>query len=283
MKNLTYISLGVLVVILLAAYYLISAGTSLTIVAAGDIAKKDGRQVEVANLISKLNPDKVLVLGDTAYDAGTTQEFATLYDPSWGVFKNKTAPSPGNHEYKTPNAAGYYDYFGELAGPDRRGYYSFDIDNWHFISLNSEAINEAQLTWLNEDLSKTSQPCILAYWHVPLFSSGSVHGSNPKTKVFWTSLFAKGADLVLNGHEHFYERYEKLNPEGFEESKGIRQIIVGTGGAPQYGFGNTKRGSEVRLTGNYGVLELTLKDNSYVGEFKDINQKVLDRIEGQCN
>lgn len=240
---------------------------SHSIVAVGDIAQEGGKYSSVADLIVRLNPDKVLLLGDNAYNSGSISEFEKLYDPSWGVFKLKTAPSPGNHEYKTPMASGYYTYFGSVAGPEGRGYYSFDMDTWHIISLNSEVLDQSQYGWLMNDLDMTTKSCILAYWHKPLFSSGKEHGSNVEMKKFWDLLYARGADVVLNGHEHFYERFSKQDPEGKLDKNGIREFVVGTGGAELYGFKSVLSNSEARATGHHGVLQMILAENSYDSKF----------------
>jgi acid phosphatase type 7 len=238
------------------------------IVAVGDIVQKGGKYEKTAKLVSELKPQTILLLGDTAYEKGTPEQFRDLYDPSWGVFKDISAPAPGNHEYKTPGASGYYEYFGESAGPDRRGYYSFDVGSWHIISLNSEVLNDAQLEWLEKDLTANVQPCILAYWHQPLFSSGAGQGNYLLIRPLWDRLYEHGADLVLNGHEHVYERFAKQNSDEKPDSHGIRQFTVGTGGASQYGFKKVVRpNSEVRAHDQYGVLMLWLKDDSYDAEF----------------
>ncbi len=259
--------------------------SSITIVAAGDVAKTaTGKNVQTGQLIQSLNPIKVLVLGDLAYEDGTLAEFNSKYDPSWGQFKNKTAPAPGNHEYNTSGARGYYDYFGTLAGPDRRGYYSFDLGNWHIVSLNSEVVNQAQINWLEQDLSSNTKACILAFWHKPVFSSGD-HGNNSVTKPLWDKLQAKGADLVLVGHDHNYERFAKQNSNGQASATGIRQIVVGTGGASQNQFKTIRANSEMRATNQWGVLELKLKDTSYDAFFRPAaGSTFTDSITNQnCN
>ncbi|MES2215791.1 MAG: metallophosphoesterase [Patescibacteria group bacterium] len=255
------------------------------IVAAGDIAEKGGDQAKTAALVRSLHPEKVLTLGDTVYESGTAAEFKEFYEPTWGAFKNITAPTVGNHEYKTPGAAGYYDYFGNLAGPDRRGYYSYDLGAWHLISLNSEVINKKQLDWLVQDLGATDKKCILAYWHEPLFSSGNEHGNNPLMRVFWERLYAQGTDIILNGHDHDYERFAKQNPQGRADPRGIREFVAGTGGGDQRGFVPAEATTEVRTTGVPGVLQLTLRDGSYDAEFKSVEGSTFtDKIsEQKCN
>ncbi len=256
-----------------------------TIVSAGDIAQEGGEQARTADLVKRLHPDRVLSLGDMVYKNGSATEFRDLYEPTWGTFKAITAPTVGNHEYQTHGATGYYDYFGELAGPDRRGYYSFDLGAWHLISLNSEVMSKMQLNWLVQDLKATNKKCILAYWHKPLYSSGTEHGNNPLMRVFWERLYESGADVVLNGHDHDYERFAKQNPFARADQKGIREFVVGTGGAGERSFTMTKPNSEVRATGEFGVLEITLKDDSYDAEFKSAEGSTFtDKISNQkCN
>jgi hypothetical protein len=244
-----------------------STSTAVTIAAAGDIAQNGGKQHFTSQLVKSLNPYRVLTLGDNVYENGTLAEFNELYAPSWGQFAASTEPSPGNHEYNTPGAAGYFDYFGPFAGPDRRGYYSFNAGNWHVVSLNSEVLSQSQLDWLRQDLSQNTRSCILAYWHKPLFSSGS-HSGDPNQRPFWDILYQHGADLVLNGHDHNYERFAKQNPSGLVDPNGIRQFIVGTGGAALRSVSSTKANSEAANGTSHGVLLLTLRDNNYDAEFK---------------
>jgi len=143
----------------------------------------------------------VFTLGDNAYESGTAKQFRDCYDPTWGRHKARTRPSPGNHDYVTPGAAAYYDYFGESAGPDRHGYYSFELGAWHIVSLNSEidaGPESAQAQWLAADLAAHPAACTLAYWHKPIFSSGSVHGNDPHMRPIWNILAHAGADVVVN-------------------------------------------------------------------------------------
>ncbi len=293
MERRTLYSLSALVAVLLIAsgflYFSEKDESELPqniIVAAGDIGMVvNGAQQKTAALVQSLHPEKVLILGDAAYGSSSYDDFMQLYDPSWGQFKNITAPSPGNHEYFSPRAEGYFTYFGSLAGKTRGGYYSYDLGSWHLISLNSEAITQDQLNWLANDLSATHKECILAYWHRPLFSSGEEHGNYLPVRIFWDLLHKKGVDLVLSAHGHNYERFDKQDPEGEADKKGIRQFVVGTGGAQRAGFFDPKANSAVRNSSEYGVLLLTLKAHSYDAEFKALpGSKFTDKIEGQwCN
>jgi hypothetical protein len=239
-------------------------------VGAGDIALcgSDGAEA-TARLLDGI-AGTVFTLGDNAYEAGTAEQFRDCYDPSWGRHKARTRPSPGNHDYGTPGAAGYYDYFGESAGPDRRGYYSFDFGAWHVVSLNSEVDagpESAQAQWLQADLAAHAATCTLAYWHKPLFSSGSVHGNDRHMRAIWQILAAARADVVLNGHDHIYERFAPQNVDGAADPQGMREFVAGAGGSNLYGIGQVQPNSEVRGIGTFGVLKLTLHATSYDWEF----------------
>lgn len=240
------------------------------IVGAGDIAAAGGAQKQTAGLISGINPTAVFTLGDNAYDSGTLSEYRSHYDPSWGRFNSIVRPVPGNHDYHTPGASGYFAYFGRRAPAD---YYSYDIGAWHLIALNGEidvSADSAQEQWLRRDLTAHSNTCTLAYWHEPRFSSGSHHGSDPSFAPFWLDLYAAGADVVLNGHEHNYERFAKQTPSAQPAANGIREFVVGTGGRSHYGFGVPVANSELRNATAYGVLSLTLHARSYDWRFTSV-------------
>ena len=232
--------------------------------------------------------DAILPLGDLQYPDGTLDQFTQGYDPSWGQHAPNTYPVVGNHEYQVPGAQGYFDYWaskGRPTGGAAGGYFSFDVGAWHLIALNSNctpvpcAEGSPQNDFLEQDLASTSRSCIAAYWHHPLFNSGSVHGSAMPSgaKAFWIDLFAAGADIVLNGHEHNYQRYAKQDPEGQPASNGIREFVVGTGGKAHYGMLEAKDANyEVGNTTDFGVLRLYLGDNSYTWEFVGVGGAVLD-------
>jgi hypothetical protein len=212
----------------------------------------------------------VFTLGDNVYDAGTAAQFSNCYDPTWGRHKARTRPAPGNHEYDTSGAAPYYSYFGANAGSAGLGYYSYDIGNsWHIVSLNSEvdaSATSVQAQWLRDDLANSSAPCTLAYWHKPLFSSGQ-HGNLPNTQELWRILHQYGADVVLNGHDHDYERFAPQDPYGNPDPNGIREFVVGTGGAERRSFSVIRPNSEIRDYSTFGVLKLTLHATSYDWQF----------------
>lgn len=255
-------------------------GPSVTIYAAGDIAEcrslapKDTMAARTADVIAAaLATDTTavaLTLGDNAYRDGTTADYANCYEPTWGRFKQRTLPSPGNHEYHTPSAAGYFDYFGALAGPERRGYYSKTIGSWHVISLNSNlkgSDQQAQLDWLKADLATHRSGCALAFWHHPVFSSGD-HGNNANMRDAWRLLAAAGTDLVLSGHDHDYERFAPQDVDGnLDVQRGIRQFVVGNGGARLTPIVTRRAHSEAANDTNFGVIKLQLAKTGYAWEF----------------
>src|SRR6266536_981283 len=242
---------------------------SVVLAAAGDICATGPDCAPTATLLDTIAPSRVIALGDNAYEDGSLAQYTSVYDPNWGRPKAKTSPTPGNHEYHTPGASGYFTYFGGRAPAT---YYSYDLGSWHLISLNGEVSATAgseQETWLKNDLAAHAGQCTLAYWHEPRFSSGTTHVSNASFDPFWRDLYAAGADIVLNGHEHNYERFAPQNPSGVADSAGIREFVVGTGGASEgeFPFGTPIANSEVRNTGTSGVLQLTLNATGYDWKF----------------
>jgi hypothetical protein len=249
------------------------------IVAAGDIANCAGEGDEAtARLVGSIDGATVLTLGDNAYPDGTAQDFRKCYEPTWGQFKDRTEPIPGNHEYETEGASAYFDYFGKAAGDPDDGYYSFDFGAWHIVALNSNCgeaqircgPGSAQTEWLKEDLAANSDEgqCTLAYMHHPRFSSGEEHGSTPKLEPLWEALYEAGADVVLSGHEHNYERFAPQDPNGkADPERGIREFVVGTGGKSHYPILEPIANSEVHNDETYGVLRLTPRPESYEWRF----------------
>ena len=236
----------------------------ITVVAAGDIAScESAGAADTAALLESLRPNAVLTLGDNAYPDGTPADFANCYEPSWGAFRNKTFPAPGNHDYHTRGAAGYFGYFGSRA-PAR--YYSFNLGAWHLVSLNSEvnhASGSPQLTWLRRDLRADPRRCEVLYWHRPRWSGGA-HGSDPGMWTFWRAAYDLGVDLVLVGHDHNYQRFYRLNPRGEVDRRyGVLQLVVGTGGKSLYDAGSGVRNRAVANSTTNGVLELTLRSGGY--------------------
>ncbi len=254
----------------------VPAGGSVTLVGAGDIAGCSSSGDEATAALVNNIPGTVFTLGDNAYDNGTASEYANCYDPSWGAFRTRTRPAPGNHDYNTPNAVPYYAYFGANAGDPTKGYYSYNLGSWHIVVLNGMCsavggcgLNSPQEKWLKADLAANPTSCTLAYWHFPLFSSGATHGNNPAYKVFWDDLYAAGAEVVLNGHEHNYERFAPQTSSAVADpARGIREFVVGTGGKNHYGFSSTiQPNSEVRNSTAFGVMKFSLDSNSYSWQF----------------
>jgi hypothetical protein len=248
-----------------------AADTATVLVGAGDIASCGSNGDEATAALLDTIAGTVFTAGDNAYPSGTATEFARCYGPSWGRHKGRTRPSPGNHDYRTSGAAGYFEYFGARAGPAGRGYYSYDLGDWHLISLNSNISMSAgspQERWLRADLAATTKSCVLAYWHHPRFSSSSAHGSETRTQPLWEALYDHGAEIVIAGHDHTYERFAPQTPDGrADPGRGIREFVVGTGGMSHYDFGTPLRNSEVRDNTSYGVLKLTLSRGSYTWAF----------------
>jgi hypothetical protein len=243
--------------------------------AAGDIADcdSDGDEATAALLDARPN-GTVLTLGDTVYDNGTAAEFAACYDPSWGRHKARTRPAVGNHEYGTAGAGPYFDYFGAAAGERGKGWYSFDLGAWHVVVLNSNCaevgcgVGSEQEEWLRADLAAHPASCTLAAWHHPRFSSGSEHGNQPQVQPLYQALYEAGADLLLTGHDHHYERFAPLLPwAGWDDVHGVRQFVVGTGGKSLRPIGVVRLGSEARDASTDGILQLTLHGSGYAWEF----------------
>ena len=282
------------------------------IAAAGDIACdpntnafNDGRgsvrachQRATSDLVVNAGLNAVLALGDLQYYCGALAAFMYSYDPTWGRVKSITYPAPGNHEYQgggaygcEHGAQGYYTYWGWTAGDPIGGYYSFDLGAWHLISLNSNCEDiggcgpgSAEERWLRADLAAHPARCTLAYWHKPRFSSG-MHGNDATYTAFWRALYRAGADVVLVGHDHDYERFAAQTPAGrADPSRGIRQFVVGTGGKTHYGFRTIRANSRVRNSGTFGVLRLTLHPSGYDWRFvPEPGKTFTDTGHGTCH
>jgi len=262
--------------------------SSYVFVGAGDISDCGNDNDEATALLLDSIPGTVYTTGDNAYSSGTAAQFQDCYDPTWGRHRERTRPSPGNHDYNTPGAAGYYAYFGDLAGPAGRGYYSFDLGAWHIVSLNSEidmSVGSPQELWLREDLAASTRQCTLAYWHKPRFSSGTHHGNEDAAEPLWQALYDFGAEVVLAGHEHNYERFAPQTPAGVADSlAGIREFVVGTGGRGYYTGVNPLPTSEVFDATSFGVLKLTLSPGSYTWEFIPVaGASFTDSGSGACH
>jgi acid phosphatase type 7 len=252
----------------------------VVLVGAGDIASCSSSGDEAtAKLLDGIS-GTVFTIGDNAYSSGTATQFKNCYDPTWGRHKARTKPSVGNHEYLTAGASGYFGYFGVAAGDPSKGYYSYNFGDWHIVSLNSMCekvggcgATSPMVTWLKQDLAANPRKCTLAYFHHPLFSSGD-HGNTPKMRPTWDALYAANADVVLNGHDHSYERFAPQNPSGkLDTARGIREFVVGTGGGSLRPFDDIQANSQVRNATTHGVLKLTLNPDSYAWKFVPVAGK----------
>jgi hypothetical protein len=228
----------------------------------------------------------VFTTGDNAYPSGTETDFRTCYGPTWGRHRERTRPTPGNHDYETPGAAAYFAYFGANAGPPGLGYYTYTAGSWQVIALNSEidvGAGSPQGLWLRSILQQGGAICSVAYWHRPLFNSGQ-HGESGDLRAVWRVLSEFGVDLVINGHEHFYERFAPQTPDGvLDRARGIRQFTVGTGGGHLLPVAAGRANSEM-IGSAWGVLVLTLNDGSYQWEFRPVaGASFSDTGVGECH
>lgn len=265
-----------------------AAGGAPVITAAGDIARggtPSRQQRRTAALVRSIAPTAVLTLGDNQYPRGALEDFEASYDPTWGRFKSITRPVPGNHEYLTEGALGYFRYFGRRAHRRRGGFYSFDIGAWHLVAVNSGrgSISPRQLTWIRRDLRRDDAMCDLAYWHHPRWSSSS-DGPDRDMAPLWRMVVRQGVDVVLNGHRHQYERFAPLSLGGrVDRRNGVREFVVGTGGASLSGFGDPTRGSQRRIADVFGVLRLTLRTQGYTWAFVGTGGAVRDHGRHGCH
>jgi chitodextrinase len=265
-----------------------SATGDPVITAAGDICGTTTNCAPTSNLVLSIGPTAALTMGDNAYEDGTLAEYNSFYDPNWGRFKSITSPTTGNHDYHMSGAAGYFSYFGSRAPA---AYYSYDVGSWHFIALASDsgvspAAGGAEETWLKNDLATHSNQCTLAYWHEPRFSSGTVHGSSSEWGAVWQDLYNARADVVLNAHEHTYERFAPQNPSAQADPNGIVEVVAGTGGeGASYPFGSPLNNSVVRSGSNtFGVVKMTLHAGSYDLDFVPVpGQSFTDHYSGACH
>ncbi len=256
--------------------------TPVILAAVGDIAicGQEGDD-QTAALIADWDAN-IIIPGDPNNEDGTLWQYQNCYEPAWGVLRDRIHTVAGNHDYYSDPNTNYYAYFGEAAGPSGLGYYSFDLGDWHIIALNSNCgylacgPSSDQVAWLKEDLASHDNTCSLTFWHHPYFSSG-LAGNADWLWPFWDELYAAGVDVIINGHDHHYERFAKLNPAAEPDPEdGIREFIVGTGGASLRGLDQIKPGSEVRIVGEYGVLKLILGADGYQWEFFNVDGEVLD-------
>ena len=237
------------------------------LLAAGDIAGCPAHyQDEVtAEMLADL-PGTIAALGDLVYQDGTRRQYRICYDSSWGRLLSRTRPTPGNHDYRTDEAGPYYEYFDSLAGPKGKGYYTYKLGTWRIYSLNSERNFAEQTSWLTAHLAANPSKCILAYWHKPLYTSGRVPPT-PAVRPLFDALYRAGAEVVLNGHQHNYERFAPQDADSNFVPRGTRQFVVGTGGAQLEDFVTVAKNSKLRYVAGWGVLRMTLGRGMYSWNF----------------
>lgn len=262
-------------------------------VGAGDIAICGNPGAELTGrLMQGMPADAVLfTLGDNSNQQGTLEQYQQCFEPYWGEFKNRLHPAAGNHDMNS-GISDYSAYFGSAAGEAGKFYYSYNVGTWHVVVLNSQCglhadgcnSDPAQLQWLQQDLANNSARCTIAYWHFPRFTSGT-QLPWPRVGPFWDLLYADGAEIVMNGHDHHYERFAPMNPAGqIDEANGIREFIVGTGGAYMIPLPDTvAENSEYRQDESFGLLALILYSDRYEWQFIDVNGNLLDYGEGYCH
>lgn len=273
-----------------------TSGARTVIAAVGDIAcpltdpvtVDRCQQQAVADAIVRTSPASVWLLGDIQYLNGELSRFRDSFGQAFAPLRNRWRPTPGNHEYITTNAAGYYEFFGKSAGPHQRGFYSFNIGKWHVVSLNANCTiidctkNSFQANWLRNDLKKHPSKCTAAIWHQPLFSSGLEHGNDPLVRPLWQILQNRRADLVLNGHDHDFEVFSRQNADGKRDPKGMIEIVSGVGGKSWYEWGKIQPNSRVRINNAFGFLRLKLNRSSFDWQFVDKDSKVRARDSARC-
>ncbi len=250
-----------------------SDSVPVTLMGSGDIAGDEEEASATARLIRDADPDAVFTTGDNAYPDGSESDYAKRYDPTWGSFKDRTHPVPGNHEYHTDDAAGYVDYFGaeDVTNPVDGGlYYGWDVGNgWRAYALNSEiSTTGAQLRWLRDDVAAHPGMHYILYAHEPRYTSSEKHDPFEDLCPLWDTLAATGGlEIVLAGHNHQYERFAPMDCDGRVDADGARSFVIGSGGNGLYGLADPQEGSEFRNDSDYGVLRLVLSETSYEWEF----------------
>lgn len=256
------------------------------VLGAGDIASSGDGDEATAALLDTV-AGTVITFGDNSNGTGSAAEFAADYAPTWGRHKARTRPTPGNHDYRTAGAAGYFGYFGAAAGVAGAGWYSYDLGSWHIVALNSNVAHHAgspQERWLRADLAASTKSCTLAYWHHPRFTSGARHTPDTSVDPLFRALYDHGAEIVLSGHNHQYERFAPQNPDGAADRFGVRQFVVGTGGVSHYDFAAAQPNSQVRNGDTYGVLRLGLHADGYDWRFMpQAGRSFTDSGSGSCH
>jgi hypothetical protein len=264
----------------------------VTLTGAGDIAICGNPGAKLTARLLESIPGMLFTAGDNSNASGEPQDYQQCFDPTWGKFRERIRPAIGNHDARVANGQAYYDYFGEAAGLPGQGYYSYEAGSWHIIVLNSDCQSaggcepgSAQVEWLKQDLAAHPNLCTLAYWHHPLFTSGTM-GPSDWVRPFWDALYAAGAEIVVNGHDHHYERFTPLDPSGTPDAaSGIRKFVAGTGGAFNLPLGKEPTAlSERHIVDTFGVLKLTLFFDHYEWEFIPVEGSTeSDQGSGVCH
>lgn len=270
----------------------VDASLAPNLLVAGDIAGCDTYGDEATAALLDALPGTVAPIGDLGYEDGTASDIANCYDPSWGRQKARSRPALGDHDYRSPGAAGYFDYWGAAAGDPDKGYYSYDVGTWHVVTLNKMlcanngcGVGSQQESWLRADLAAHPAQCTVAILHAPLFSSGTEHGSEDEVKALWQDLYDAGVEIVASGDDHLYERFAPQRPDGTrDDANGIRQFVVGTGGRSHYPFGTPLANSQARNNDTFGILKLTLRPGAYEWTFvPEAGKTYTDSGSQQCH
>ena len=267
-----------------------SSAETVTLITAGDIARCDAQDDESTAALADTYAGTVLVLGDNAYEDGSSRDYQDCYQPSWGRLLDRTLAVPGNHEHQTAGARAYFDYFGPRAGPAGRGWYAQTLGAWRLITLDSECRavggcgpGSPQYAWLTAELNEHASPCTVVAFHRPRYSSG-FHGDDASVDPLWRLVVDAGADIVLNGHEHSYERLGPMDADGRADADGVEVFIAGTGGAALRGFDDVVETSQVRIDDRHGVLVLQLAEGSFDWAFHSTpDDTVEDQGTGACH
>jgi hypothetical protein len=260
------------------------------LVGAGDIADCALESDSATAALLDTIPGTVFTTGDNVYPDGSPDQFRDCYGPTWGRHLARTRPAPGNHDWRTKDLAGYLGYFGAAAAPAGTSWYSYDLGTWHVIVLDSDCSavggcdpGSAQGRWLAADLAASTARCTVAIWHHPRFSSGE-HGNDTSVAPFWRALYDAGADLIVNGHDHDYERFAPQDPEGRQDrERGIREFVVGTGGVALRTFPKAAANSQIRVAAYHGVLRLVLRPTSYEWSFIPTSSPFRDSGNRACH
>jgi hypothetical protein len=248
--------------------------TPAVLIGAGDIGECGVEHDEqTAEIIKRYPGATVFTAGDNAYEDGRAIEFQNCYGPSWGQFKDRTRPVPGNHDFHTDHGAPYYAYFGAAAGEAGKGWYSYDVGDWHIVALNSncDAVGcregSSQVEWLRQDLQNSAGQCTLMIWHHPRFSAVSAESGYGSVSTFWKIAREFNVDVVVNGDQHSYQRFAPLDGDGNPDPNGVREFIVATGGSGFYEWAKTDPNLEVRDNQTHGVIKFNLYPGRYEWEF----------------